>query len=441
MEIPFMRIPKILLSYLLVTMALFLFGCAVSPVTGKRELALFQVSSTQEVAIGEETFPRAVQQMGGEYPDAQLTAYVNEVGCKLGRVSHRPDLPYVFKVVNDSSPNAFALPGGFIAITRGLLVNLENEAQLAAVLGHELGHVTARHAVQVMQRGTFYNLVLTVLSGGTEEVSYGPLAQQAGQLAANFLELSYSRDQEREADRLGIDYMVQAGYNPQGAVQLQEFFYRKLEGGAEPFWLTGLFRTHPFSKERMLANQEHIHRQYPQALNDPGYVIRPKPFLEATAKIRNSKQGYELYNEARRLEIKNDLKEAVATYLQAAAAAPEESLILAGLGMAYLKAEDFNSARLYLARSVDLQGGYYYSRMGLGYVYLQQGEYKRAVQELEASMKLLPTLQGDYLLAEGYEKMGQRQKALVLYREVAQADPKGKLGQAAVERVQALEGL
>ena len=132
----------------------------------KKELSLFQVSTEEEVAIGKKTFPQAVQQMGGEYQDPALAAYVNEVGTRLARYGERPELPYEFKIVNDSSPNAFALPGGYIAISRGLLADLENEAQLAAVLGHEIGHVTARHSVQGMQRGsviTSYSIHYTKL--------------------------------------------------------------------------------------------------------------------------------------------------------------------------------------------------------------------------------------------------------------------------------------
>lgn len=415
-------------------------GCAVNPATGRRELVLIPVPTSQEISIGEKTFPQAVQQMGGEYPDARLAAYVNQVGLRLGRVSQRPDLPYQFKVVNDSTPNAFALPGGFIAITRGLLVNMDNEAQLAAILGHEIGHVAARHAVQGIQRGALLNVALSILTGVTGDAAYGPLAQQAGELSAALLDRSYSRDQERESDRLGIDYMVQAAYDPQGAVQVQEFFYRQIEGGAKPMWLSGLFRTHPFSKERMLDNEEYIRTRHAQTLNNPSYVLRPETFETATARLRQSRRGYELYDEARKLEEAGNLSQAVTVYLQAAAAAPDESLILAGLGMAYLKAEDAGSARLHLARAVQLDGHYYLSRMGLGYALLKKGDNPGAVGELEASMKLLPTLQGGYLLAEGYEKTGQPQKALELYRAVAQADPDGKLGRSAAERVRALEG-
>jgi predicted Zn-dependent protease len=303
-------------------------GCAVNPATGRTELALIPVPTSQEIAIGEKTFPQAVQQMGGEYPDARLAAYVNQVGLRLCRASQRPELPYQFKVVNDSTPNAFALPGGFIAITRGLLVNMNNEAQLAAILGHEIGHVTARHAVQGIQRGTLFNVALSVLSGATGDTTYGPLAQQAGELSAALLDRSYSRDQERESDLLGIDYMVQASYDPQGAVQVQEFFYRQIEGGAKPMWLTGLFRSHPFSKERMLANDEYIRTRYAQTLNNPSYVLRPDTFQAAVAPLQKSRKGYELYDEARRLEAAGDLTRAIAAYLQAAAAAPDEALIL-----------------------------------------------------------------------------------------------------------------
>ncbi len=434
-----MRILLIKGSLLLIFLLL-IAGCAVNPVTGKKELALMQIPTSEEIAIGEKTFPQAIQQMGGEYPDPELAAYVNQVGQRLGRVSLRSDLPYQFKVVNDSSPNAFALPGGFIAISRGLLVNLDNEAQLAAVLGHEVGHVDARHSVQGMQRGTLLNVGLVVLSGVTGNASYGPLAQQAGQLAASLLDNSYSRDQEREADTLGIDYMVKSGYDPQGAVQLQEFFYRKIEGGAEPMWISGLFRTHPFSKERLEANQAYIGSRYAQTVGDSRYHLLPNPLQKATVRLRSVREAYDLYDEARRIEAKGDLSLAVATYLKAATAAPDESLILTGLGMAYLKAEDAGSARRYLGKAAQLNGNYYLTRMGLGYAYLQQGQNREALKELEASMDLLPTLQGGFLLAEAYEKAGEPQKALELYRAVAEADSGGKLGQAAAQRAAQLEG-
>jgi predicted Zn-dependent protease len=299
--------------------------------------------------------------------------------------------------------------------------------------------VEARHSVQGMQRGTLLGLGVAVISGATGQTAYGPLAEQAGQLAAGLLDKSYSREQERESDRLGIDTMVKAGYNPLGAVQLQDFFYRQMEGGAEPMWLTGLFRTHPFSKERLQDAQAYIQSRYPaQAASAQG--LKAEPFLQATAKLKSSRAAYAAYDQARALEAKGEIAQAVSGYLRAAQLAPGEALILTGLGTAYLKAGDLQAARMHLTRAVQLDGDYFQSRMGLGYAHLEQGAPQQAVPELEASMKLLPTVQGAYLLAEGYEQTGRRPQALELYRAVAQADPSGKLGQAAAARVKALGG-
>ncbi len=434
MQVRFIRIFGFFLLAALVA------GCAVNPATGRRELAVLKVSTEQEIAIGAKTFPQVVQQMGGEYPDPRLQEYVQQIGARLGKLSHRPDLPYNFRVVNDSAPNAFALPGGFIGISRGLLVHMENEAQLASVLGHEIGHVTARHSVQALQRGALLNLALAVVGGATGDSVYGTAARQTSQLAAQLMENSYSREQELESDRLGIDYMVAARYDPQGSVQVMDFFHRVLEGGSGGGRLSGMFRTHPFSAERMRDNAEYILARHAGILNHPDYPLRPEPFLAATARLRESRQGYELYEEARRLEAQGNLPKAVATYLMAATAAPDESLILAGLGMAYLKADDLGAARRHLGRAVQLQGEYHLSRLGLGYALAQLGENQRAVVELEKAMALLPTLQGAFVLAETYEKVGERQKALELYRSVAQADPQGRLGKASAERVRVLAG-
>jgi predicted Zn-dependent protease len=415
-------------------------GCAVNPVTGRQELALFSVSPSQEIQLGKEAFPKAVQQMGGEYADKQLAGYVNSVGLRVARVSERPEMPYEFRVLNDSTPNAFALPGGYIAITRGLLASLENEAQLAAVLGHEVGHVTARDSVQGMQRGTLLNVGLAVLSAATGSSAYGTAATQAGQLAAGLLDNRFSRDQERQADRLGVDYMVRAGYNPRGSIQLQEFFYRTVEGGAEPMWLTGLFRTHPFSKERMQDLQAYVAQRYPAQTADSRFVPNAQPFQRAIAGLKTTAKGYELYDKAREQEAQGDVSGAIATYLQAAAAAPDQSLILTGLGLAYLRAQDVRAARPHFARAVQLDDNYYLSRLGLGMVHLELNEIPAAVGHLQKSMDLLPTDRGGYLLATGYEKQGRTAQALELYEQIAKAYPQSSVGQAAARKVTEMRG-
>ena len=123
------------------------YSCAVNPVTGRSELAIVSISEEEEAALGAKAYMPAVQQQGGFYQDKELEEYVQGVGMRLARVSHRPNLQYRYRVLNSSVPNAFALPGGYIVINRGLLVGLSNEAEMAAVLGHETGHVTAKHSL------------------------------------------------------------------------------------------------------------------------------------------------------------------------------------------------------------------------------------------------------------------------------------------------------
>ncbi|HIJ79971.1 MAG: M48 family metalloprotease [Desulfobulbaceae bacterium] len=408
-------------------------GCAVNPATGKSELAFYQMGEAEELKLGEKSFPEAVQQMHGDYDDPQLASYLNKVGLRLAKVSHRPQLPYEFKLVNDSSPNAFALPGGKIAITRGLLVALENEAQLAAVLAHEIAHVTARHASQNMQRGILLGIGLQVLAHETSGGSYGALARQAGELAGAVLNSTYSQEQEREADRLGIDYMVKAFYNPQGAVELQRYFYEK-SGKQEPKWLEGLFRTHPFSKERMRINQDYVQSRYGRILMNPAYGSGAEDFAAATASLKKSRKAYDDYDQARKKEQAKDLAGAIVLYRQAVQAAPGQALLNTGLGMALLKNKKYDEAQQYLAEAIRLSPGYFESQFGMGYVYLVNGSMGQATTHLEKSMELMPTLGGAFYLAEAYEKNSKPDKAYPLYLQVAKADPQGSLGRAAAGR-------
>jgi predicted Zn-dependent protease len=423
----------------LLLLVVLLSGCAINPVTGKSELALYSMPENEEIALGKKAFPEAVQRMQGEYNDPGLKKYVTAIGMRLAKVSHRPDLPYVFKVVNDSSPNAFAMPGGNIAITRGLLVALENEAQLAAVLGHELGHVTAKHSVQNLQRGVLLNIGLQVLSISSSGTSYSALARQAGQVAGALLESSYSREEEREADRLGIDYMVKAQYSPRGAVELQEFFAKK-SGEGEPQWVQGLFRTHPFSRERMRDNQEYIDSNYSWALNNETYGSGEGDFKRAMAPLLKTSEAYNDYDKAREKEQAKDLAGAIGLYEQAVRKAPQQALLQSALGMAYLKNNDPEQAKKSLSRAVQLDGEYYESHFGLGYLYLRENNPALAKEHLQKSMKLMPTLGSAFFLAESYELTGESAKAHALYGQVAGADPRGNLGRSAAARYRALEG-
>lgn len=220
-------------------------ACTVNPVTGERELAL--ISPQQEVSMGRSSAAQVEHDVGLVRDDA-LQSYVGSVGRKLAAGSERPDLPWQYRVVDDPAVNAFALPGGFVFITRGLMDLMTSEAELAAVLGHETGHVTARHSVVQLSRQELAQLGL-----GLGAAVAPRLARLAGQ-GLDLLFLKYSRNDERQADALGFKYMVEQGYDP---AQMADVFRaleqsRMLQGAsALPNWLS----SHPSEPER-IANTE-----------------------------------------------------------------------------------------------------------------------------------------------------------------------------------------
>ncbi|MGH7741944.1 MAG: M48 family metalloprotease [Candidatus Eiseniibacteriota bacterium] len=183
-------------------------GCATNPVTGRRELSL--VSSNRELQLGREGYPAVVEEYG-KYDDAALAAYVDSVGQRVARASHLPGLEWHFTVLDDPTVNAFAMPGGYIYITRGILSHLNSEAQLAGVLGHEIGHVTHRHTAEQMTQQQLVGLGYTALQIAAPELQqYDAMAQQA----LGLIFLKYSRAHETEADELGVSYATAAGYDP-----------------------------------------------------------------------------------------------------------------------------------------------------------------------------------------------------------------------------------
>jgi predicted Zn-dependent protease len=227
-----------------VALALSLAACATNPVTGKRELSL--LSEAQEIAIGQQSDAEIRREMG-VYDDPELQRYVSDIGYRLAELSHRAHLPWSFTVVDHPAINAFALPGGFIYITRGILPYLDDEAELAGVLGHEIAHVTARHAAQQYTRATTGGLGLAVLG------IFVPGARPFGDLASTALGvafLKHGRDDERESDRLGIEYAAKGGWDPTGVPRFLQTLSRvnELSQKGVPNWLS----THPEPAARVI---------------------------------------------------------------------------------------------------------------------------------------------------------------------------------------------
>ena len=372
---------------------------------------------------GERLFPATCQLLGGLYPDNSLQAYLQKVGKRL----LAPGEAGRFVVVNESRPDALALPGGFILVTRGLLAELEGEGPLVALLAHQLEHVRQGHAAQLA--GPSQGELPPPVSGP----SYAPEARLAPERASLLLKSRFTSRQEAEALRGSLFGLAKAGYDPREGLRLQEFFLAQGEAHRAG-WREGMLKRHPLSGNDLKALERES-----GALAGAVKRTGNGEFNQALKRLRANLPGYVLYDEARALERGGQLREAVATYLRAATAAPEESIILAALGTAYLQAGDLGSARLHLAKAVALDQRYYYSRMGLGYAHLQQGGTAAAIAELEASLRLLPSQRAAFLLAEAYEKEGTIPAARQFYRAVAEADSRSKLGKFAAERLRLLE--
>ncbi len=231
-------------------------SCAVNPATGQGNLVM--MSEKRELEIGLEEHNKVLQTMP-VMQDPALTAYVNEVGQRLAAVSHLPDLTFTFTVIDSPEINAFALPGGYVYINRGLMAYLNSEAELAAVLGHEIGHITARHAVQQQSSGRLANIatgvggiVAAVATGsgyiGSQIMDIGSVWAQAGLSG-------FGREHELEADTLGAEYVLKAGYDPQAVIKVvtvlknQEDFNTKVANQQPSYH--GLFATHPRNDTRL----------------------------------------------------------------------------------------------------------------------------------------------------------------------------------------------
>src|SRR5690349_20129648 len=213
-------------------------GCARNPVTGKNELSL--VSESQEIEMGKQSAQEVAQTIG-IYPDPGVNAYVSAIGMKMAKTSERPNLPWEFHIVNDASVNAFALPGGFIYVTRGLMTSINDEAELATVVGHEIGHVTNRHSVQQISKQELAQVGLGV--GSLTSSNVAKLAGIASQ-GLGLLLLKYSRDAENEADLAGFRYAANQNYDVREMVKVFQTLDRVSQasgGGKLPAWL----ETHP----------------------------------------------------------------------------------------------------------------------------------------------------------------------------------------------------
>ena len=334
-------------------------GCATNPVTGKKELSL--ISEAQELSIGKQQYAPLRQAQGGDYvADATVGSYVNEVGQKLAAVSDRK-LAYEFKVLNNSVPNAWALPGGKISINRGLLTELKSEAELAAVLGHEIVHAAAKHGAKGIQRGMLLQGVVTVatIAVATQNADYANLAQLGASVGAQLINQKYGRDAERESDEYGMRYMVRAGYDAQGAVELQKTFV-KLSEGRRQDWIGGLFASHPPSPERV-ANNIKTAADMPK-----GGETRRDRYQHKITRLIQTKPAYEAYGKAQKALADGDTAKAKGLVKKAIAIEPREGHFHSLLGDIEQKSKRYKTALKHYDKAIRLNDNFFYYHLQKG---------------------------------------------------------------------------
>lgn len=239
---------SIVTGFVMIVVVLMAVSCAINPVTGSPGLML--VSKEDEIKLGQQT-DTGVTGEYGLYADQQLTGYVDEMGQRLGTLSHRPELDWHFKILDVSVVNAFAAPGGYVYFTRGILAALNSEAELAGIMGHEIGHITARHSAQQISKAKVAQYGLAGVSIGLSILGIPGLSSLA-EAGVGVLFLKFSRDNEREADSLGVEYATKAGYD---ASHMADFFetLKRMESKADRSGLPDWFSTHPSPEDRERA--------------------------------------------------------------------------------------------------------------------------------------------------------------------------------------------
>jgi predicted Zn-dependent protease len=403
-------------------------ACAVNPVTGERDF--MTVSPADDLALGAQNYAPMVQSQGGAYDvDPALTAYVQGVGKRLAAVSDVA-LPYEFTVLNSSVPNAWALPGGKIAINRGLLTEMNSEAELAAVLGHEITHAAARHTAQQISRGQILQGLVVATSVVTNDSSYGNLAVGGASVAAQLVSTKYGREAELESDKYGMQYMSKAGYDPQGAVSLQETFVRLSEGRYQD-WLSGLFSSIPPSKERVSANRVRL-RNLPA-----GGTLGVEAYQAAMQKTLAAKPAYEAYDEGRKALSDKKNEEALALADKAIESFPAEANFHALRGDVRLMNKQYDMAVTNYDRAISRRGDFFYYPLQRGLANKELGRTDAAVADLERSVSLLPTAPAHYHLGLIRKDRGETAAAIEHFRVVAKSG--GDYGKAASAELARLE--
>lgn len=406
-------------------------GCAINPVTGRQQLML--VSENQEIQIDKQNSPHQFSSDYGVVQDRALNDYIDGIGKKIAAQTHRVHVPYSFRAVNATYVNAYAFPGGSIACTRGILLSLENEAELAALLGHELGHVNARHTAELMSQGILAQAVVSGLSvvAGTQGEAYGRLTNQLGIISAGALLAYYSRDNEREADALAMEYMVRTGYSPKGMIGLMDML-RGLSKN-KPSSIELMFATHPMSDERYQIAAQTTQSKYKSAENLP---LNREDYMNNTAKLRSLRGAIEEMQKGQEKMMQKKFSDAEAHLRKALTLAPNDYAGLVMMSTCQLIQKKYTEGISYakIAQQVYPREAQAYHQSG--FAKIQGKDFEGAYQEFITYEKLLPG-NPNTTFFKGYAQEGMQhfQEAANEYHRYLQEVQRGDKAKYAYQRL------
>lgn len=408
-------------------------GCATSPVTGQQ--ILVGMSPQEEIEVDRRQSPHQFSQDLGAVQDAEVNAYVEEVSRRLQAQVHRRDMPYSTRVLGANYVNAYTFPAGAMGITRGIVTQLGDEAELSALIGHEMGHVNARHAAQRQGQAMVAQaaMVAVAVAAAASNSRWGSLAGVGGVIGASALLASYSRDNEREADALGQEYMVKAGYPAAGMTRLHQLLVSA--EGAEPGLLQTMFASHPMSGERRDTARRRAETTYAASAGAPAGRER---FMDRTAALRRLKPTIDACQRGEVAMSRKAVAQAQREFETALRATPRD--YPANLRMAQcLAAQDrLQEARRYVdtARQVYPQEAQA-AKLGAS-LKLGLRDPAGAYEDLQAYDRLLPGDPGTrFLKGFSLEGMGRQPDAAREYAGFLQTGAQGQAANYAQGRLKA----
>ncbi len=407
-----------------------LYGCATSPVTGKS--IFVGMTEAQERSIDAEAAPHQFSQDLGAIQDPAVNQYVAALGRELHSRSHRPTMPYSYRVLNANYVNAYTFPGGAMGITRGIMTELNNEAELAALLGHEIAHVNARHAAQRQGQALVAQAALAGLNIAAQDARWGELAGLGGQIGASAMLSKYSRDNEREADELGQEYMVRAGYPATGMVDLHQMLVNQEQQA--PSLLATMFSSHPMSTERRELARQRATTRYAQTRNaNPGR----ERFMDSTASLRRIKPTIDACKQGETAMSNKKYTTAQDRFSAALRATPND--YAANLRMAQcLQAQgQERQAQRYAEAAQQIYPQEAQAHKISGVLALSLRDPGAAYTALDRFDRLLPGDPGIvFLKGVSLEGMGDRQRAAQQYLNYLRLSQQGQAAQYSYSRLQ-----